>query len=62
MPAQAPTELPTTSFKVGDRVVDRDGFEGVVSEVVHWNGSHWYDVRLPGGLAVRYDNDLRSRA
>ena len=46
-------------FKVGDRVVDRDGYEGTVVNVTEWNGSRWYDVRFGfAGVAVRYDGDL----
>jgi len=45
-------------FKIGDKVVDRDGFPGTVVKVTEWRGSHWYDVRLPGGVAVRYERDL----
>lgn len=46
-------------FKLTDRVVDRGGYEGTLVLVTEWEGSVWYDVRLPGGVAVRYDSDLR---
>lgn len=52
------TEAKPTKFKLTDRVVDRDGFKGTVVNVTEWEGSVWYDVRLPGGVAVRYDSDL----
>lgn len=45
-------------FQIGDRVVDRDGFRGTIAAVTHHDGSHWYDVRLARGEAVRYDYDL----
>lgn len=48
-------------FKVGDKVVDRDGFKGVITLVTEWRGSHWYDVRFDRGEAVRYDSDLTLR-
>ena len=48
-----------TKFKVGDRVIDRDGFRGAVRNVTEWRGSVWYDVRFSTGEAVRYDNDLQ---
>lgn len=54
-------EPKTPRFKIGDRVVDRSGFEGTIREITFYNGGHWYDVRLPGGVAVRYDDDLKSR-
>ncbi len=46
-------------FKVGDRVIDRDGFKGSIRRVCH-NGpdSLWYEVAMPGGATVRYDSDL----
>lgn len=46
------------AFKVGDRVVDRDGFKGSISLVTEHEGSRWYDVRFENGSAVRYDSDL----
>jgi hypothetical protein len=54
------------AFKQGDKVVDRDGFEGVVVLVTEWEGSRWYDVRIFDGSrrvgeAVRYDADLTLR-
>ena len=48
-------------FKVGDKVIDRDGFKGVITLVTEWRGSHWYDVRFERGEAVRYDSDLTLR-
>jgi len=45
-------------FKAGDRVIDRDGFHGVVTGITYYNGSHWYDVRFDAGTAVRYESDL----
>jgi hypothetical protein len=45
-------------FKRGDKVVDGDGFKGFITKVTHWEGSVWYDVRFPGGEAVRYNDDL----
>lgn len=47
------------SFKVSDRVVDRDGFEGSITAVTEHDGVRWYDVRFSRGEAVRYDADLR---
>ncbi len=48
-------------FKLYDRVVDRDGFEGTIVLVTLWEGSVWYDVRFRGGVAVRYNSDLTLR-
>lgn len=53
-----------TQFKYGDRVMDRDGYQGIVQRVTEWKGSTWYDVRVIDGCrivgeAVRYDSDLR---
>jgi len=45
-------------FKIGDRVIDRDGFPGTIRGITHHDGAHWYDVQLPGGGAVRFDSDL----
>jgi hypothetical protein len=45
-------------FKVGDKVQDRDGIKGVIADITHWDGSHWYDVRFDRGTAVRFDRDL----
>jgi preprotein translocase subunit YajC len=47
-------------FKRGDRVVDRGGYEGTVVGVTHHNGSVWYDVRLPGGVGVRFPYELEA--
>jgi hypothetical protein len=48
-------------FKVGDHVVDGDGYAGTVRRVICWEGSRWYEVylRLARGEAVRFDGDLR---
>lgn len=43
---------------VGERVTDGDGFPGTIVKVTEWEGSIWYDVQLPGGVAVRYESDL----
>ena len=47
-------------FKVGDRVIDRDGFKGTIRRVVlHGPNGLWYEVALGRtGEAVRYDSDL----
>ena len=46
-------------FKVGDKVVDRDGFRGKVVKVTEWEGSIWYDVDFGNGnVGVRYNDDL----
>jgi hypothetical protein len=51
--------MAAATFKIGDEVRDRDGYVGTVTNVTHWNGSVWYDVRFGhSGSAVRYDNDL----
>lgn len=47
-----------TKFQRGDRVIDRSGFRGAVSNVTVWEGSVWYDVRFERGTSVRYDEDL----
>lgn len=55
-----------TKFKVGDKVVDRDGFYGIIVKVTLYQSEVdnvitigvWYDVRFSGGIAVRYDSDL----
>ena len=57
-PRRGKTKDAKATFKVGDKVVDRDGFKGTISKVTEWNGSRWYDVRFPSGTAVRYDSDL----
>lgn len=46
-------------FTIGTKVIDRDGFAGTIVAVTEWRGSRWYDVRFAGGVAVRYDADLR---
>lgn len=46
-------------FKRGDQVIDLSGFKGTVVDVIEHEGSHWYDVRLPGGVGVRFENELR---
>lgn len=48
-----------SKFQYGQRVVDRDGFVGTIVGITAYEGAYWYDVRLPGGVAVRYDADLR---
>lgn len=48
-----------TKFNIGDRVVDRSGYFGTVTNITHYNGSHWYDIRFERGGAVRYEEDLR---
>lgn len=45
-------------FKRGDRVRDLSGFEGTIVNVTHYEGSVWYDVRLPGGVGVRFPYEL----
>lgn len=52
------TQQVTEALKVGAKVIDRDGFRGTITQVTDWRGSRWYDVRFPGGGAVRYDQDL----
>lgn len=47
-----------TQFKRGDKVIDRSGFTGSITNVTIWEGSVWYDVRFDRGEAVRYDEDL----
>jgi hypothetical protein len=51
--------VPVALFKIGQEVMDRDGFRGTVMKVTHWEGSVWYDVRFGrSGEAVRYNSDL----
>lgn len=50
------------TFKPGDRVTDRDGFDGVVVDVTYYQGREWNDVRFSGGDAVRYPEDLNMTA
>ena len=57
----------TTQFKIGDRVIDRDGYHGVVTRMTSWEGSVWYDVRILDGCriigeVVRYPGDLMVRS
>ncbi|MDE2096886.1 MAG: hypothetical protein KGL39_06525 [Patescibacteria group bacterium] len=47
-----------TKFRIGDKVMDRDGRQGIVKLVTEWRGSIWYDVRFEHGEAVRYASDL----
>ena len=48
------------TFKIGDRVINRDGYIGTVRGITEHEGSHWYDVRFAYGReAVRYESDLR---
>jgi hypothetical protein len=46
-------------FEVGHQVVDLDGFRGTIVKVTEWEGRVWYDVKLPGGVGVRFDSDLK---
>jgi hypothetical protein len=46
-------------FEIGTKVIDLDGFRGVVRNVTRYNGSVWYDVRFERGEAVRYPSDLK---
>lgn len=49
-------------MKVGDKVVDRDGFQGVIVGQTVCKGAVWYfDVRFDRGVAVRFPNDLSFR-
>ena len=50
-------------FKVGDLVETNDAakYQGIIYNVVHHKGGHWYEVRLPGGIAVRHDNELTAK-
>lgn len=50
--------MANSKFSKGDKVRDRDGFEGVITLVTHFDGSVWYDVHFGRGEAVRYDADL----
>lgn len=43
---------------IGTKVVDRDGFKGTIRNITYHSGSFWYDVALPGGVAVRFADDL----
>jgi len=47
-----------SKLPVGTKVMDRDGFKGVITLVTKYQGSVWYDVRLERGEAVRYPEDL----
>lgn len=47
-----------TIYKIGTKVIDRDGFRGTIRNVTHHNGSFWYDVQFDRGGAVRYHSDL----
>lgn len=48
----------TERFKVGDLVVDRDGFKGRIVKSTRYAGTQWYDVRLQSGDVTRPDRDL----
>lgn len=54
------TQAINAKFSAGQTVVDRDGFKGRVVNITNHAGSVWYDVRFDGGVAVRYDSDLRA--
>jgi hypothetical protein len=50
-------------FKLGDQVVDGDGFRGTIYRIELWKGedgivSRWYEVYLTSGITIRFDNDL----
>lgn len=46
-------------FSIGALVEDRNGYKGRIVNVTHYNGTTWYDVRFPAGVAVRYYSDLK---
>jgi hypothetical protein len=47
-------------FKKGDKVITSCGYEGVVVACLDYcNG---YEVRLPGGVAVRFEYDLKLKS
>ena len=46
------------NFKVGDRVIDRDGYLGTVLSITEHKGWSWYNIRFSMGNAVRFDSDL----
>ena len=45
-------------FKVGDYVVDRGGYAGRIVSVTFYQNSIWYDVRMSGGVGIRFESDL----
>ena len=50
-------------FKIGDKVTDKDGFQGYITRITEHDECHWYDVRFYSGQrivgeAVRYEADL----
>lgn len=53
-----PDDVQLPELPVGTRVRDKDGYEGTIVRITHFDGSFWYDVRLSGGVAVRYPTDL----
>lgn len=56
---QQAAELAQHKFKPGDKVEDNSGFRGTVVECCEYeNLGRWYVVSLPGGRAVRYDQEL----
>lgn len=42
-------------FKIGDKVIDKDGFEGIIIEIYD---SETYVVRFSRGSAIRYGVNL----
>jgi len=52
------TQNTQAQFKIGDQVVDRDGYAGRITNITNFDGARWYDVRFAGGEAVRFDDDL----
>lgn len=42
-------------FKIGDRVIDKDGFEGIITEIYD---KDTYVVRFSRGSAIRYGVDI----
>lgn len=50
----------TKPLPIGTTITDRDGYCGTITNITHFDGSHWYDVRFDRGSAVRYDSDIAS--
>lgn len=51
-----------TAFHLGAKVVDLDGFNGIIVGVTNHNGAVWYDVRFDRGIAIRFPYELKLTA
>ena len=50
-------------FQIGARIVtfDEGRYPGTIMAIRWHDGNYWYEVRLPGGMAVRYEGDFEAR-